>query len=267
MTTKPRRRSPVFDAAAWTGRWPFSFAPAFDARTLRAHLARHGIARALVSPLEAVFQPEPGPANRDLLASTRGVRGLVPVPVVNPALGNWREELALCAADPRVRAVRVLPNYHAFRVDGAAMRALAEALDRRDLRLIVQVRLIDERHEFHAMNLRPVSTAGLAAFLRSDRRRTVLAAGLTRAEVLGLLPRHPGLRADLSMAEWHDTLEHLATKADPGRLLAASHTPFLVTAAGVAKVARSTLPVAIRRAVAGGNLVRFLAPSPRTRIS
>lgn len=267
MTTKPRNPAAFFDAAAWTGRWPFSFAPAFDARTLRAHLAGHGIARALVSPLDAVFQPEPGPANRELLRSTRGVRGLVPVPVVNPALGNWREELDACAADPRVRAVRVLPNYHAFRVDGAAMRALAEELDGRGLRLIVQVRLIDERHEFHAMNLRPVPSAALAAFLRAARRRSVLAAGLTRAEVLELLPRHPGLLADLSMAEWHDTLEHLAAKTDPARLVAASHTPFLVTAAGVAKVVRSTLPVAKRRAVAAGNLARFLAPSPRPRVS
>ena len=63
-------------------------------------------AQMLVSPLEAVFAPEPGPANRALLRTTRAFDTLTPVPVINPTLGNWREELALCARDPRVRVVQ-----------------------------------------------------------------------------------------------------------------------------------------------------------------
>src|SRR6188508_99833 len=74
-----------FDASTWIGQWPFSFADAHTPRSLAAHLARHGIARALVSPLDAVFAPAPQPANRAILVATRGVRGLVPVPVINPA--------------------------------------------------------------------------------------------------------------------------------------------------------------------------------------
>ena len=134
-----------FDALAWIGRWPFAFLPVYGARGLAAHLRRHAIQRALVSPLDAVFQPEPGPANRALLRATRAVSNLVPVPVINPALANWREELATCAADPRVRAVRVLPNYHHWRLRGRAAGQLAEALGRRGLRLIVQTTLLHHR--------------------------------------------------------------------------------------------------------------------------
>ena len=76
----------TFDASAWIGRWPFSFCDAHTAKSLQAHLRQHGIGAALVSPLDAVFAPEPGPANRDLLRQTRGLKGLVPVPVINPAL-------------------------------------------------------------------------------------------------------------------------------------------------------------------------------------
>jgi hypothetical protein len=155
-----------FDANTWIGRWPFAFLADHTPGSLAAHLRKHGISRALVSPLEAVFAPEPGPANAHLLATTKNRAGLEPVPVINPALANWRDELAAAAADPRVRAVRLLPRYHNYRLKAAVLPAFMAELQRRGLRLIVQVRLIDERHEFHAMNLKPVPAAELAASAR-----------------------------------------------------------------------------------------------------
>jgi len=248
-----------FDANTWIGRWPFSFAPAFTARTLRGHLTKQGIARALVSPLDAVLQPEPGPANRELLRTTRGVSGLEPVPVINPALGNWREVLASCAADERVRAVRVLPNYHAFSLRGPAMAELVDELERRRLRLIVQMQIIDARHEYHAMGIKPVPVDELALLLKRHRERPVLASGLMRPDLLKLAPKFSSLRCDLSFAEWHDTMEHLLAKVSVRQLAFASHTPFLITAAACAKVESSTLRTPQKRAVAEANLEHFLA--------
>lgn len=246
-----------FDANTWIGRWPFSFADSPTPRSLAAHLVRHGIARALVSPLDAVFAPAPQPANRALLADTRGIRALVPVPVINPALAGWREDLAEVAADPRVRAVRLLPNYHNYLLGAACVDELLAALARRRLRPIVQVQLIDQRHEYHAMALKPVPAADLAALLKRHRR-PLLASGLMRPDLLKLAPKHPHLLADLSFAEWHDTMEHLRARVSARQLAFASHTPFLITAAARAKLDRSTLPAAERVAIASANLRRFL---------
>ncbi len=248
-----------FDANTWTGRWPFAFIEDHTPRSLAAHLRKHGIGRALVSPLDAVFAPEPGPANYQLLATTEGVAGLEPVPVVNPALANWRDELATCAADPRVRAVRVLPRYHNYRLNAPALQEFTAELLRRRLRLIVQVRLIDERHEFHAMNLKPMPPAELGAFLTRHPKLPVLASGLLRSEILPLVPKHPRLLADLSFAEWHDTIPHLLVKVPARQLAFASHTPFLVTAAARAKLDTAETAAAQRAAIASANLERFLA--------
>lgn len=247
-----------FDANTWTGRWPFSFADAHTPRSLAAHLARHGIARALVSPLDAVFAPAPQPANRALLTSTRGIRALVPTPVLNPALANWREDLAEIAADARVRAVRLLPNYHDYKLDHPAVDELIAALRKRRLRLIVQMQLIDHRHEYHAMTLKPVPADDLAALLKRHRPLPVLASGLMRPDLLRLAPKHPNLLADLSFAEWHDTLEHLRAKVPARQLAFASHTPLLLTAAARAKIDTSTLSAPQRTAIATTNLQRFL---------
>lgn len=248
----------LFDASTWTGKWPFAFCDSHTARGLAVHLRRHGIAQALVSPLDAVFAPEPGPANRALLRDTRGVRALVPVPVINPALGNGRELLAEMATDRRVRAVRVLPAYHNFSLRGRAMAELVAELPRHGLRLVVQMRLIDERHEYHAMNLTGLPAKDLGDLLRRNPALPVLASGLLRPDLLALVPKHPQLLADLAYAEWHDTLEYLAARVPAGQLALASHTPFLVTAAARAKVDSSTLTGKVKAAIAGGNLRRFL---------
>jgi predicted TIM-barrel fold metal-dependent hydrolase len=248
----------LFDANTWTGAWPFSFAEAHTPRSLAAHLARHGIGRALVSPLAAVFAPAPQPANRTLLADTRRLRALVPVPVINPALAGWRHDLAEVARDSRVRAVRLLPNYHDYRLDAPAVDELISALSRHRLRLIVQMQMIDQRHEYHALTIKPVPATDLAALLRRHPRLTVLASGLLRPDLLAVASRQPGLLADLSFAEWYDTLPHLLARVPARQLVFASHTPLLITAATRAKLDTAPLSAAPRRAIGAGNLQRFL---------
>jgi hypothetical protein len=247
-----------FDAATWTGRWPFAFIEAHTPQSLEVQLARHGIRRALVSSLDAVFAPSPGPANRELLRHTRGSTMLLPVPVINPTLADWREELASVAADDRVRAVRLLPAYHDFRLSHRAVGELAVELVRRRLRLIVQIRLIDERHEYHALTIKPVRAADLVVLLERQVKLPVLASGLLRSEILPLLPEHPRLLADLSFAEWHETLRHLTAKVSVRQLAFASHTPFLITAAARAKLDASGVAVGKVTAIAAANLQRWL---------
>jgi predicted TIM-barrel fold metal-dependent hydrolase len=247
-----------FDANTWIGRWPFSFLPTHTSRTLAAHLRSLGIRCALVSPLDAALAPSPTPANRELLRTTHGIDLLVPVPIINPALADWRDELAAAAADPRVRAIRVLPNYHNYGVRSRAMRELAAELERRRLRLIVQVRLLDERHEFHAMHLKGVPVGDLDRFLAEHPKLRVLACGLGRVELFALAPKYPRLLADLSFVEWHDVLPNALTKVSGRQLVFGSHTPFFITAASRAKLDASGLGPRALAPIAAGNLARFM---------
>lgn len=247
-----------FDASTWIGKWPFAFLNAHTARSLAAHLKAHGIRRALVSPIDAVFAPAPGPANRELLRTTQGVAALVPVPVINPALANWREGLEAVTADNRVRAVRLLPAYHGYRLRGKALDEVAAEAIRHRLRVIVQVRLIDERHEFHAMNIRPVKPADFAAFAARNPRLCVMASCFLRSEILAIAKQCPRVLFDLSFAEWHETVRHLLAKVPARQLAFASHTPFLITAAARAKLDTSGLPASRLTTIASRNLERWL---------
>jgi uncharacterized protein len=247
------------DANTWIGRWPFAFLADFSARTLSDHLHRHGIRRALISPLDAVFAPEPGPANRELLRVTRKLSQLIPVPVINPMLANWRDELAACAADKRVRAVRILPNYHNYRLHTRRMDALIEALADCNIRLIVNIRLIDERHEYFALTIKSVPAADLAKLLSRHPDVPVLASGLGRTDIRTLAAKFPQLLADLSFAEWDETIENLLQSAPAGQLAFASHTPFLITQAAVDKLSAARVSASIRSQIAAQNLENFLS--------
>lgn len=247
-----------FDASAWIGHWPFAFFDAHDARTLAAHLRQHGIDRALVSHLDAVFAPAPDRANAALRRETRRTPSLLPVPIINPSLANWREELARCAADSRVRTVRILPNYHGFALGSKVADELVDELSRRRLLLAVQMRLIDERHEWHGLKIKPTPTLALDRFLGRHRTLPVLAGGLGRLDILALLPKHPHLMADLAFAEWHDTLPYFLKRVGATQLAFCSHAPFHITAASKAKVAAQLATPAARRAVAAGNLRRLI---------
>ena len=247
-----------FDASTWIGKWPFAFVDAHMPRSLAAHLKAHGIRRALVSPLDAVFSPAPGPANQELLRGIKGVKGLIPVPVINPSLANWSEELDAVTGDPRVRAVRLLPSYHGYRLRSRAVDAFTVEAARRRLRVIVQVRLIDERHEYHAMHIKPVKPADFAAFVKRHPRLRVVASGFIRSEILSIAMQCPRALIDLSFAEWHETIRHLLARVPARQLCFASHTPFLITAAARAKLETSGLSRSKLGRIGSSNLEQWL---------
>lgn len=249
----------LFDSQSWLGRWPFSFLEAHEnATSLRRHLRRYGIGRALVSHLEAVLQPEPGPANRRLLLDTRRCSDVVPVPIINPALANWEEELIRCTADRRVRAVRILPNYHGYRLTHPRVQPLVDSLQKKRLKLILQIRLIDERHEYHAMRLRRVTIAAVGDFLDVHPRWPVLVCGLMRSEFVSLAKGRRYLFADMSFLEWHRTIEDALTHAKASQLAFSSHTPFFATRAACDKLLQSSLPASVLARIGAGNLERWL---------
>ena len=136
----------LIDTNVNLGPWPFTPVPDRTGPELAAHLAASGVRRALVSHLGAVFQPEPMVTNRKLFAAVKKTPGLLPVPVINPALANWREQLAECLAAGPIRAVKIFPNYPNYYLGARKLDAFMAAIADAGLRLIVYVRLEDERH-------------------------------------------------------------------------------------------------------------------------
>ena len=252
------------DTHAFLGRWPFLPHREQTGSELATHLGEHGIRRALVSPLGAAFLPEPMPANRELFAAVRRVPALVPVPVINPALATWRDHLDECVAAARVTVVRILPNYHNYTLRHPRLVEFMAELTRRRLNLAISVRLEDERNRYHGLTVRGVPAADLAAFLHRHPGHHVLCNGLYKAEIERLARECGNFTADLTFAEFLDTLATLRAVLPVSRIVVGTGTPLLSTAAQLAKLHHSRQPARERAAIGGLSALRFLAPRRST---
>jgi hypothetical protein len=247
----------LIDTNVNLGPWPFTPVPDRTAPALAAHLAANGIRRALVSHFGAVFLPDPMPANRVLFAAVRRTPALLPVPILNPALRTWPEQLAACRAAADIRAVKILPNYHNYSLRAGHLADFMAALARAKLRLILNVRLEDERHKYFALRIKGVPVPQLAYFLGRFPAHHVLFAGIYKGEVEQLAPEHANFSAEISLCEMTNTLEHMLPKFPARRLMLGTLTPLLSTRGEADKLRRARIPARTKSLIGSANARRF----------
>lgn len=249
----------LIDTHCFLGPWPFLPVPARTGHELAAHLRRYGVDRALVSHLGAAFLPEPMPANRRLWATTRGIKTLEPVPIINPALANWRAQLDECKRRQPLHAVRLMPTFHNYGPAHPRLKLCMAELARAEIKVILQIRVEDERNRYFGLKVVGLAEADVDEFLRRFARQTVLCVGLYYGEIVRLAAQHANFLADISFAESFTTLDALREKLPARRLVFGSCCPILSVAAQTAKVRLTGLSRRECEQIAAGNVRRFLS--------
>ena len=108
----------LIDVDVSVGHWPFQRLKPDTAEQLAGHLQDLGVDQGLVSAVETALYPDPHEYNVSLLTAVAHREGLRPVPVLNPSLPGWEACLASYLDRPAVPAVKILPNYHLYALDG-----------------------------------------------------------------------------------------------------------------------------------------------------
>ena len=234
--------STLIDINAAYGSWPFRRVGHANLAALRDHLRDEGIATALAAHLGAVFHADPDPFNRELVAESRGLEGILPVPILNPHLPGWRERLARYRGEADVRAVRVLPSYHGYRLYTRPVFDLLEHTAEAGVRVLVQLRLEDERQQYFGLRIKPVPVKQVVRLARrfSDLPFVCLNAYLPEARTLA--EETTTVAVDTAFAEWMYAVEELRAVLPVERIFFGSHTPLLVTRASVMKLTHAGRP-------------------------
>jgi predicted TIM-barrel fold metal-dependent hydrolase len=252
----------VADVNVWLGHWPFQRFRMESAAVLSRHLEAEGIGRALVSAPEAAFLPDCAEANAMLERRLKGSAKLLPVPVVNPALENWREVLRR-GLDARAPAVRLLPGYHCYAIDDARSLTLLEEVARDGSRaVLVQMRMDDERAHHPLCKIPPVDCAALIQVARRLPGLSIVALCGYFAEAVRLLAETRNVSVDLAYVERLGTVASLLEASSSAhraeeRILFGSHTPFLYTRAAALKLEAADVTPAVRQAIASANARRL----------
>jgi len=248
----------LIDANTSIGPWPFSPVVERTGPELVAHLAANGIRKALVSHLGAVFFPEPMTANRQLFAALKRTPSLLPIPVINLALANWPEQLAECQA-AGVRAVKILPDFHNYRLSSPRVTDFMAALKEARLPLILNQRYEDGRSKYFALKLKGVPVAQVGEFLARFPSHHVLLANFYKQEIFPLAEKHTNFSVELAFCEAFKTIELLLPKIPANRLVLGTNTPLLSTRGQVDKLRLAAIPARAKQLIGCDNISRFLS--------
>jgi predicted TIM-barrel fold metal-dependent hydrolase len=204
------------------------------------------VTTALVWNPEAALYEEPDVCNADLAKRVARYPRLVPVPVANPRV---RSAEAI-VAKPGIPAVRLVPNYHAYRLTDDTAIALCRNVAARGLPVIVQMRIEDERNQYELLKVPGVPVEDIEALAARLPQLTIVVVCAYFREV-ARLAAVPNVRLDISFAESVDTLGALTEEVDAAKLLLGSHAPWLYARAAVRKVETGTITAAVRKAIGG----------------
>jgi hypothetical protein len=233
-----------FDASAWVGMWPFTMSAPTSLQDLVVGLEATTISGAAVSPLAAVLAPESMTANLalidDFLQAAPVDFDLRLVPVLDPSLPGWESDLdgLLSEHASSIGAVKIVPNYHGYDLEGMEAVALTTAVTRAGLGLCVQVRMLDERAHHPLMKVPGVSIAGVVGLSRAVPDARILACGMFQSELADIVEA-PNVSAELSSIESGDVLAKALAVLGEDRIMLGTHAPIYYPATGVAKVVNS----------------------------
>lgn len=252
----------LIDVDVSLGRWPFQKFTLDSAAKLAAHLRTEGIDRALVSALETAFHPDPHEYNVPLFAALSPHPEFLPVPVLNPSLPNWEERLDEYVESHTIRAVKIFPNYHLYALDNPQVDRFAESLSERELTLLLQIRLEDERNQYPPLEIQGVPVDSITDLARRIPRLSIVCLCPYMAEVVPLIEGSDNIHIDLAFVEALNTVATLLELVPADRVLFGSHTPFLYTRAACMKLDHAEIPAASLESISSGNAQRLFGNTP-----
>lgn len=143
----------IIDINAALGPYAFRALPHHTAAGMLQLMDRHGIARAVVSSLPALFYRDAHRGNEELWAETAAHAGrFVPVATVNPAYVGWERDLEEAVQRRQTRAVGLVPEHHGYTLADERGRAALSRISKYGIPVVLTQRFEDrrQRHRWDA---------------------------------------------------------------------------------------------------------------------
>jgi len=136
----------IIDASTYVGHWPFRALPHRTVRDLLRQMNEHGIDKAVVSSIHAMFYKNAHEANHELHRETRRHRDrLIPFGTLNPTYPGWEDDMRQCRETFGMPGLRLIPQYHGYTLADACATEIVKAAT--ELKMVVSLsgRIVDRR--------------------------------------------------------------------------------------------------------------------------
>ena len=242
---------------AWTGFWGTTPLSA-DVSQVRSALHDIGVGRILLSVMHAVWCQNPHLCNDLIYKAAADHNDIDPVPVLDPTIASWRDELQRVMKAPRARWVKLVPAYSGYSMTQAG--DLLEALARVGLGAIIQVRMEDPRRHHPLAQVPDTPVACIVEAAIRHPEVNFIVGGGSSAALLGAkshLAARQNLFADTSQVDGIHGIKPLLEAGLTDKLFIGSHAPFFTPLAGIARVI-SDLDDDTTQAILSGNANKLL---------
>jgi hypothetical protein len=261
----PEKPTALIDTNVSLSRWPFRRCPLDDTPSLVAKLREHGVTQAWAGTFDALFHKDLTTANARLAdeCARHGKGLLVPIGALNPTLPDWETDLRRCAELHKMPGIRLLPNYHGYKLDDPRVEQLLAAASA--CGLFIQIALVqeDDRTQLALAKASPTDTAPLPSLLKKFPKARVQLLNVFRTlrgkPVLELAAL--GVRFETATLESVEGVGNMLKQIPPDRLCFGSHAPFYYFESAKLKLQESDLTLAQLAAVTHENARKLLAPN------
>ena len=227
----------IIDVNAWTGPWPALVNVPYDVASVRSSLRDYGVERVFMAPLAAAWSANPHLCNLFVYDAADAFEDISSVPVIDPTLPTWPEELAKATGHHAVRMIKLLPGYGGY--DLTAADELFVEAGGAGLAVSVQVRIDDPRRHHPLAMVPDVPERDVVETAKRHPDLKLVMGGASAAalrEFAAQIRDLPGLYADTSQVDGVDSVKMLVDAGLGGKLLFGSHAPVFMPAAAVARV-------------------------------
>lgn len=255
----------VFDINAYLGNFSLRQLRHNTAPGLLALMDTKGIDRALVSSAASITYKDAHAGNEELAREVEGnTDRLVPCAVLNPVYAGWERDLETCVRDMGMKAVKLYPHWHNYRLDDPCCAALVTAATERGLPVLVPVRAVDGRQLSWLFDVQDVPLADVAGLVqRHPAARFVVLEGLgvvssplvTDRENL---PRNYWVELSRMCVLMGGEIPRLVEELGPDRLLFGTGTPFKYVDPMLLKMDKLQADESVKARIRGGSAAKLL---------
>jgi predicted TIM-barrel fold metal-dependent hydrolase len=234
----------VIDTNLHLFQWPCRRLPEDTVEQLVDKLVKLDIFQAWAGSFEGLLHRDVTGVNDRLVeACQRHGRGrLSPVGTIHLGLPDWEGDLRRCQQVHRMRAIRLYPNYHDYRLDDPRFGELLQRCAQAGLLVQLCVSLEDLRTQHPRLQAADVELEPLPAMMRAHPQAKVMLLNYKpTAGGLKTLPEVPNLFVDTARVEGTDGYAHWLRTWPPSRVVFGSHAPFFIYESALIKAYEAEL--------------------------
>ncbi len=159
----------MFDVNTAIGHWPFRRLERNTPETLKNYLKQFGVTRAAVAHNHAACYLNVQDANLELAAALEGAGEgfFLGVATLNPTYAAWEKDLRCCVEKLAFRALRLLPEYHRYRLSDSAAAEIIQAAGEMRLPVVIPNELVNYRQRSW---MEPGAPLGTPALVETAKR-------------------------------------------------------------------------------------------------